>query len=59
MVRRMKQTYPVAIQMVERGVVSMRELATHLFPAGDAARAFAENDCYARGMIKAIVTIVN
>jgi len=41
LVRRMKHTYPRAIQLVERGLIDVRSLVTHRFPLGRAAEAFA------------------
>lgn len=39
--RRMKHTYPRAIQLVESGRVDVRSLVTHQFPLQDVAEAFA------------------
>jgi L-iditol 2-dehydrogenase len=39
--RRMKFTYPRAIQLVESGLVDVRSLVTHRFPFEQAAEAFA------------------
>jgi len=41
MVRRMKHTYPRAIQLVERGLVDVRSLVTHRFPLEQAPQAFS------------------
>jgi L-iditol 2-dehydrogenase len=41
MVRRMKNTYPRAIDLVSRGQVDVRSLVTHHFPLEKAAEAFA------------------
>lgn len=41
LVRRMKFTYPRAIQLVESGQVNVRSLVTHHFPLDDAQEAFA------------------
>ncbi|MBE3037446.1 MAG: zinc-binding dehydrogenase [Chloroflexi bacterium] len=41
MVRRMKHTYPRAIELVSRGLVDVRSLVTHRFPLVKAAEAFA------------------
>jgi L-iditol 2-dehydrogenase len=41
LVRRMKLTYPRAIQLVECGKVNVRSLVTHTFPIEQAAEAFA------------------
>jgi len=40
LVRRMKHTYPRAIEMVSRGQVDVRSLVTHHFPLAEAAEAF-------------------
>jgi L-iditol 2-dehydrogenase len=39
-VRRMKNTYPRAIQLVQRGVVDVRSLVTHRFPLSEYKVAF-------------------
>lgn len=41
LVRRMKDTYPRAIHLVESGQVDVRSLVTHRFPLKDSQRAFA------------------
>jgi L-iditol 2-dehydrogenase len=40
LVRRMKHTYPRAIQMVQHGVVDVRSLVTHRFPLSEYKTAF-------------------
>ncbi len=40
MVRRMKLTYPRAVQLVESGKVNVRSLITHTFPLNNALEAF-------------------
>jgi L-iditol 2-dehydrogenase len=40
LVRRMKHTYPRAIQLVQRGVVDVRSLVTHRFPLSEYKAAF-------------------
>ena len=40
LVRRMKHTYPRAIEMVTRGDVDVRSLVTHRFPLKASAQAF-------------------
>ena len=41
LVRRMKHTYPRAIDLVSRGLVDVGSLVTHRFPLEEAAQAFA------------------
>jgi L-iditol 2-dehydrogenase len=41
LVRRMKHTYPRAIELVSRGLVDVRSLITHRFPLAKAVEAFA------------------
>lgn len=41
LVRRMKHTYPRAIDLVSQGLVDVRSLVTHRFPLDRAAEAFA------------------
>jgi L-iditol 2-dehydrogenase len=40
LVRRMKHTYPRAIEMVQSGIVDVRSLVTHRFPLSEYNRAF-------------------
>jgi L-iditol 2-dehydrogenase len=40
LVRRMKHTYPRAIQLVERGLVDVRSMVTHRFPLAETPQAF-------------------
>jgi L-iditol 2-dehydrogenase len=40
LVRRMKHTYPRAIEMVSKGLVDVRSLVTHCFPLDQAVEAF-------------------
>jgi L-iditol 2-dehydrogenase len=40
LVRRMKHTYPRAIELVSKGLVDVRSLVTHRFPLEQAAEAF-------------------
>lgn len=40
MVRRMKHTYPRAIELVSKGLLDVRSLVTHRFPLEQAAEAF-------------------
>ena len=41
LVRRMKNTYPRAIELVAAGLINVRSLVTHRFPLDKAAEAFA------------------
>jgi len=41
LVRRMKHTYPRAIELVSKGLVDVRSLVTHRFLLENAAEAFA------------------
>jgi L-iditol 2-dehydrogenase len=41
LVRRMKHTYPRAIELVELGLVDVRSLASHSFPLADCEKAFS------------------
>lgn len=41
LVRRMKHTYPRAIELVSKGLVEVRSLVTHRFPLAEAREAFA------------------
>jgi L-iditol 2-dehydrogenase len=41
LVRRMKHTYPRAIQLVAEGLVDVRSLVTHRFPLERAGEAFS------------------
>jgi L-iditol 2-dehydrogenase len=40
MVRRMKLTYPRAIDLVAKGLVDVRSVVTHTFPLSDFSQAF-------------------
>lgn len=57
LVRRMKHTYPRAIQLVQSGLVDVRSLITHRFPLAEAAQAFAVAE--RREGIKIMVTVDN
>ena len=41
LVRRMKHTYPRAIELVSKGLVDVRSIVTHRFPLAEAREAFA------------------
>ena len=51
--RRMKFTYPRAIQLVEQGLVDLRSLVTHRFPLSQAEQAF--RTAQARDGLKVII----
>ena len=55
LVRRMKLTYPRAIQLVESGKVDVRSLVTHTFPLERSAEAFAT--AARREGLKVIITL--
>jgi L-iditol 2-dehydrogenase len=55
MARRMKHTYPRAIDLVRRGMVDLSALITHRYPLEQAAEAFELVDRYEDGVIKAVV----
>ncbi len=57
LVRRMKHTYPRAIQLVLSGAVDVAALATHVFPLEGASRAFEMVDRRSDGVLKAIVQV--
>jgi L-iditol 2-dehydrogenase len=53
--RRMKFTYPRAIQLVERGLVDVRSLVTHTFPLSQVRQAF--DSAQRREGLKVMVTV--
>jgi L-iditol 2-dehydrogenase len=53
--RRMKHTYPRAMEFVESGRVQLELLVSHRFSLRRAAEAFALNEAYADRVIKAII----
>lgn len=55
LVRRMKHTYPRAIQLAASGQVALDDLVTHTASLDDGAEAFAMNLEYANDVIKAII----
>jgi len=54
-VRRMKHTYPRAIELVQRGQVELRSLVSHRFPLDEAARAFVK--AQKRDGLKIVISI--
>jgi L-iditol 2-dehydrogenase len=57
LVRRMKHTYPRSIRLVQTGMVSVKPLATHVFPLDRITEAFELVGAYADGVIKAIIEV--
>jgi L-iditol 2-dehydrogenase len=55
--RRMKHTYPRAIQLVESGRIDVRRLISHRFPLAQAAEAFRLNSAYEDHIVKAILEV--
>jgi len=55
LVRRMKFTYPRAIEMVVSGLVDVRSLATHVFPFSDVKRVFEMVAAYEDRVIRAVI----
>lgn len=55
LVRRMKHTYPRAIELVSQGLVDVRSLVTHRFPLEQTAEAFAL--AARRDGLKVIITV--
>lgn len=53
--RRMKHTYPRAIQLTETGKVDVRCLISHRFPLAKASEAFEINSAYGEQIVKAIL----
>ena len=57
MSRRMKDGYPRAIRMVERGMVDVGGLVSHRFPLTRAADAFALNAAYGDKVVKVVIDV--
>jgi L-iditol 2-dehydrogenase len=57
LVRRMKHTYPRAIQLLERGAVDLKKMVTHRFPLERTAEAFALNAAYIDQVIKVVILL--
>ncbi len=56
MSRRMKHTYPRAINLVKEGRVDVKSLVSHRFPLAQAPEAFALNADYRDHVIKVMIT---
>ena len=57
MSRRMKHTYPRAIQLASSGKVKLEELVSHRFDLSQTAQAYASNAAYERGINKVILRV--
>jgi len=57
LVRRMKHTYPRAINLVASGSVDVRSLATHSFPLERINDAFELVSAYGDGVLRAIIQV--
>lgn len=57
MSRRMKHTYPRAIQLASTGKVDVDDLISHRFPLSEADKAFALNLAYAEGVHKIVIDV--
>ena len=53
--RRMKHTYPRAIQLVEQGTINVKALISHRFPLAEAPQAFALNSEYRDRVVKVMI----
>ena len=56
-VRRMKHTYPRAIELVHSGAVDVARLVTHLFPLDSINSAFEVVDGYSDGVLRAVIQV--
>ena len=57
LVRRMKHTYPRAIQLAQSGLVDVRSLVTHTFPLERIAKAFEMVAAYDDGVLRAVIQV--
>ncbi len=57
MSRRMKHTYPRAIELAASGKVKLEELVSHRFELSRTAQAYASNLAYERGINKVILRV--
>jgi L-iditol 2-dehydrogenase len=55
--RRMKHTYPRAIQLATSGLINLDELVSHHFPLAETAKAFAKNMAYEDGIHKIVLDV--
>ncbi|MGA3246186.1 MAG: alcohol dehydrogenase catalytic domain-containing protein [Bacteroidota bacterium] len=54
--RRMKHTYPRAIDLVEKGLIDVKGLVSHRFPLAQLPQAFALNADYRDHAVKVMIT---
>ena len=54
--RRMKHTYPRAVQLVESGRIDVKSIVTHRFPLGQTPEAFVLNADYRDHVVKVMIT---
>lgn len=57
MSRRMKHTYPRAIELATSGKVKLEELVSHRYTLGETAQAYASNAAYEPGINKVILRV--
>lgn len=57
MSRRMKHTYPQAIDLVRKGQVDVRSIVTHHFRLDQAGEAFRLADSYADNVLKTVIQV--
>ena len=57
MSRRMKHTYPRAIELATSGAVKLEELVSHRFTLAETAQAYASNAAYEPGINKVILQV--
>ena len=57
LVRRMKHTYPRAIQLVQSGLVDVKPLVTHTFPLERITQAFELVAAYDDGVLRAVIQV--
>lgn len=57
MARRMKHTYPRAIELVKSGAVDMTDIISHRFSLEEAPQAFALNTDYKDQVVKVIIDV--
>jgi L-iditol 2-dehydrogenase len=59
MVRRMKHTYPRAIELVQRGMVDVKSVATNVFPLERIDEAFQTVANHGDGVLRAIIQVAD